>query len=123
MKLQTLADTAVRAGAGEEAMLCVRDFLSQIPFCTPGQLEEAIADRPQLTGDLRIDALLAGLAEHIAATRGVACPSWVNDPERFLGRFWFVSPVKAFRGIAIAQTPIALKRRGVFWPARSLERV
>jgi hypothetical protein len=123
MKLQTLVDTAVRAGEGEEGMLCVRDFLSQIPFCSADQLEKMIMDQPQPTGDQRIDALLAGLAEHIAATRGVACPSWVHDPERFLDRFWFVSPTKAFRGIAIAQTPIALKRRGVFWPARSLERV
>jgi hypothetical protein len=63
------------------------------------------------------------VAEHLVAVRGLPCPAWVHEPERFLGRFWFVSTVPGFRAVAIAQTPIALKRRGVFWPARSMERV
>jgi len=76
-----------------------------------------------LTGDGRADALVAGIAEHLSATRGLPCPSWVRDEERFLDRFWFVSEVPEFRAVALAQTPIALKRRGVFWPARSMKRV
>jgi len=61
--------------------------------------------------------------EHLAAIRTLPCPDWVHEQERFLGQFWFVSTVPGFRAVALAQTPIALKRRGIFWPARSLERV
>ena len=67
--------------------------------------------------------MLAGVAELLASTRQLRCPSWVREPGRFLDRFWFVSTEPGFRAIAIAQSPMALKRRGIFWPARSLERV
>lgn len=101
----------------------VRDFLDVIGHSAPNEIAALIREKPQPTGDVRIDALLAGLAEHFSATREVPCPGWVNESDRFLDRFWFVSRVPGFRAMAIAQTPIALKRRGVFWPARSLQRV
>ena len=67
--------------------------------------------------------MLGGIAEWTAVTRGFACPGWALAPGRFLDRFWFVSETSGFRAISIAQTPISLKRRGIFWPARSLQRV
>jgi len=118
-----LAETALRIAAGEEVMLAVRDFLDQLSRITDCELAAAIERRPELTADRRADALLAGVAEHLAATRDVPGPRWVLEPERFLDRFWFVSGVPGFRAIALAQTPIALKRRGVLWPARSMQRV
>jgi len=45
------------------------------------------------------------------------------QPSRFLDRFWFVSDVRGFRAISIAQAPAAFRRRGVFIPERSLHRV
>lgn len=119
----SLADTAARIVSGEDVLHAVRDFLDQVDRCGTVQLGALIAERPDDTGDTRADALLAGIAEHIAATRAVRCPVWVHEPGRFLERFWFVSDVVGFRAVAIAQTPMALKRRGIFWPARSLERV
>ncbi len=104
-------------------MPAVRDFLDQADHLDDAQLEALIQNEPEPTGEARADALLAGVAEHLAATRDLACPGWVLEPGRFLDRFWFVSEVPGFRAIAIAQTPVALKRRGVFWPARSMTRV
>ena len=66
---------------------------------------------------------MAGIAEHLSAVKSLPCPSWVRESERFLDTFWFVSDVPSFRAAGLAQTPMALKRRGIFWPARSLERV
>ena len=82
-----------------------------------------IEQRPSPTGSRRADALLAALGEHFATARSVPCPTWTSDPDRFLDEFWFVSEIEGFRAISLAQSPIALKRRGVMWPARSLGRV
>ena len=119
----SLADVARRIAAGAETLPTVRDFLDQVARRSDVVLASLIRERPELTGDVRADALLAGIAEHLSATRGLPCPSWVREDERFLDRFWFVSETPGFRAVALAQTPIALKRRGVLWPARSLERV
>jgi hypothetical protein len=119
----SLAETADRIVVGEDPLAAVRDFLDVIGRAPANEIAALITERPQPTGDARIDALLAGLAEHMSVIRDIACPRWVYEPIRFLDQFWFVSRVPGFRAMAIAQTPIALKRRGVFWPARSLGRI
>ena len=119
----TLADTAGRIARGEDVLPAARDFLDGAGRATPVELEALIRDEPPLTGSERGDALLAGLAEHFAATREVRCPAWTQAPGRFLDCFWFVSDTPGFRAISLAQSPVALKRRGIMWPARSLERV
>ena len=118
-----LAQVARDTRAGGDVLSLTRDFLDQVSRRTDKELGALIWERPELTGDGRADALLAGVAENLAAVRKLPCPAWVHEPERFLDRFWFVSSVPGFRAVALAQTPIALKRRGVFWPARSMERV
>ncbi|MDQ3670892.1 MAG: hypothetical protein M3364_00420 [Actinomycetota bacterium] len=119
----SLAEVAIRVTGGEDLLPTVRDFLDQANRRDEAELAELIGRRPEPTGDRQADALLAGVAEHLAAVKSLPCPLWVREPERFLNSFWFVSDVPGFRAIALAQTPIALKRRGIFWPARSLERV
>ncbi len=119
----SLAEVAVRVSDGDELLPAVRDFLDQVKRRDDRELADLIRTRPMSTGSGKADALLAGVAEHLAAVRSLPCPSWVREPERFLDAFWFVSDVPEFRAVALAQTPIALKRRGIFWPARSLERV
>jgi hypothetical protein len=119
----SLAEVASTIAAGDEPLTAIRDFLDQVHRSGDDELAALIRERPELTGDRKSDVLVAGVAEHLAAVRGLSCPSWVLEQERFLDRFWFVSSVPGFRAMALAQTPIALKRRGVLWPARSLERV
>ncbi|CAN5625802.1 hypothetical protein BH20ACT14_BH20ACT14_07640 [soil metagenome] len=119
----SLADVAARISQGEDVLPAVRDFLDQVNRRNLGELAELIRERPAASGSLKADALLAGVAEHLAAVKSLPCPAWVRDSERFLDSFWFVSDVPGFRATALVQTPIALKRRGIFWPARSLERV
>jgi hypothetical protein len=119
----SLAEVASRIAAGDEPLDAVRDFLDQVDRRSDDELATLMRERPEPTGNVEADALLAGVAEHLAAVRNLRCEGWVTEPERFLDRFWFVSSVPGFRAVALAQTPIALKRRGVFWPARSMERV
>ncbi len=119
----SLGEVARTIAGGGDALGAVRDFLDQVERRSDDELASLIRERPEPTGDRKADALLAGVAEHLAATRELPCSDWVHDPERFLDQFWFVSTVPGFRAVALAQTPIALKRRGVFWPVRSMERV
>jgi len=119
----SLSEIARNIAAGDDPLAAVRDFLGQVARRSDDELASLIRKRPDPTGDRKADALLAGVAEHLAAVRGLRCPDWVLEHERFLDHFWFVSAVPGFRAVALAQTPIALKRRGIFWPARSMERV
>lgn len=121
---QTLARLAQRARKGEDFHHAVREFLDEFALRGDDRSRtEAIEERPEATGVPRQDAYLGALAEHLAAVHGLARPRWSVEPERFLSRFWFVSKVAGFRAVAIAQSPAAFRRRGVFLPERSLHRV
>jgi hypothetical protein len=120
----TLAGVAARVRGGEEFQCAMREFLDEFALrADDASRAKAIADRPEPTGDLRYDAYLGALAEHLAAAHGLERPSWSIRPDRFLDRFWFVSDVPGFRAVSIAQAPAAFRRRGVFIPERSLHRV
>ena len=79
-----------------------------------------VTERPMPTSDPRYDALLAGLVEHLCARWEVAIPAWVEDPERFIVPWWFVSGLKRLHAAALAESPISLARRGVFLTANAL---
>jgi hypothetical protein len=121
---QTLAAVAGRVRAGEDFRHVVREFLDEFALRGDDRSRaDAIAERPESTGDPRHDAYLGALGEHLATVHGLSRPAWSVEPERFLDRFWFVSEVPGFRAVAIAQAPAAFRRRGVFVPERSLHRV
>jgi len=121
---ETLAGVARRDADGEDFRYAAREFLDEFALRSDARSrEEAIAERPEPTGDARHDAYLGALAEHLAAVYALRRPAWSVEPDRFLDRFWFVSDVPGFRAMAIAQAPAAFRRRGVFVPERSLHRV
>lgn len=121
---QTLALVSDRVRAGEDLRFAVREFLDEFQLLPRDELRtRAIRARPEPTADPRADAYLGALAEHLAATHGMERPAWSVEPERFLERFWFVSEVSGFRALAIAQSPAAFRRRGIFIAKGALERV
>lgn len=120
----TLAGVAARVHGGEEFHHALREFLDEFALLGDDRARaEAIAERPELIEDPRHDAYLGALAEHLATAHGLDRPAWSVEPARFLDRFWFVSDVRGFRAVSIAQAPAAFRRRGVFVPERSLHRV
>jgi len=121
---QTLATVAERVRAGEDLRFAAREFLDEFSLRLRDDLRQtAIEARPAPTGDAAADAFLGALAEHLAAVHGLARPAWAVEPGRFLGRFWFVSDVPGFRALAIAQSPAAFRRRGIFISKGALQRV
>jgi hypothetical protein len=120
----SLAAVAERVRGGEDFQHAVREFLDEFALRGDDRSRaEAIAQRPEPTGNTCHDAYLGALGEHLAAVHGLSRPGWSIEPGRFLDRFWFVSEIPGFRAMAIAQAPAAFRRRGVFIPERSLHRV
>ncbi len=66
---------------------------------------------PTSTGDVRWDALIAGVVAH--DLNGLPQPAWLNDPSRHADG-WFVDDVAEIRADIERRTPPAFKRRGVF---------
>lgn len=120
---QSIAGVAARVVAGEPFRPGVRELLDEYALLPDDECRRrALANRPAPTGDVRHDAFLAALAEHLAAAGGLDTPAWATEPDRFLTRFWFVSDVRGFRALAIAESPAAFRRRSIFVSRRSLHR-
>ena len=79
------------------------------------------AAAPELTGDARYDALIAGLVEsHLP--RG-SRPSWVQEGTRSLKSRWYVDDTPGLADLNLAETPPALLRHGVVLAASELASV
>jgi hypothetical protein len=120
---QSLADVGRRAGSPPDFLIAVRELLDEVALMRGEQIARAIGEAPPPTGDPRHDAYLGALAEHLALEHGLPVPGWCREPTRFLERFWFPSTVRGFRALAIAQSPAAFRRRGIFIARGSLQRV
>ncbi len=120
---QSLAGVAERAREGDDFRVAVREFLDEFGLLPRSDLRaRALSEQPSPTEDRRHDAYLGALAEHLAAIHGLDRPAWAVDPVRFLESFWFPSEVRGFRALAIAQSPAAFRRRGIFIAQGSLDR-
>jgi transcriptional regulator with XRE-family HTH domain len=82
-----------------------------------------VSGEPKPTGDLRFDALLAGIAEDLCVLVGEVPPQWVNSDARTLKNAWWVSSLAAGRAQALVHCPAALRRRGVMIDRHDLEGV
>ncbi len=80
------------------------------------------AQPPRLTGDPRVDAALAALAEHLARRDGWARPGWVVDPRREAEPWWFVTPLRGLHARALVESPLSFRKRGVFITSGALDR-
>jgi hypothetical protein len=52
------------------------------------------AGAPRSTGDNRVDAAFAAMAEYLARRDGWAVPSWARLPEREAWPWWFVTDLR-----------------------------
>ena len=69
---------------------------------------------PGRTGDVRVDAALAALAEHLARRDGWTAPSWTVDPSREASEWWFVTDLVGLHPTALVESPLSFRKRGVF---------
>lgn len=106
-----------------DAWRLVGEVLDDATSATDAELRSLVAPRPVVTGDTRVDAAVAALAEYLCARRGVAPPAWALEFGREARPWWFVADDVRFRALALRESPISFARRGVFVTKGGLERV
>jgi hypothetical protein len=75
------------------------------------------------TGDARVDAAFAAMAEHLGRRDGWQVPAWTREPQREALPWWFVTELRGLHPRALVESPSSFRRRGVFITRGALERV
>lgn len=95
------------------------EFLEEYRWESPDAQVTMLQDEPVSVGDERWDALLAALAEHLAAKHDLAPPTWTDL--RVLERPWFPAELRVQRADALVHAPAAFRKHGVYLSAADLE--
>jgi len=119
MTLADLAGHLVRTADSKTRWKLVWEFLEEYRREPENVQPTLLRDEPPSTGDERWDALLAALAEHLAAQHDQAAPEWTEM--RVLPRPWFPAEREIQRADALVWAPAAFRKHGVFLSARDLE--
>ena len=112
----TLADIAASIASTESEATRWRMFLEfRRGAAEVGRAALSLIEaEPIMTGEPRYDALLAAAAEDITAHYGTPSPLWTITRERFLTSAWWVSDLPSAGLYALAGTPAAFRRRGIY---------
>lgn len=82
---------------------------------------------PSTTGDQKYDALLAGLAVHLARqAHSKETPGWTTRTKNYLPSFWYFGPsaqVPKMRAMAFRDAIPSMRARGVIFSRRILESI
>ena len=117
------------AGLAERAISCpgrrvdwtrIRGLLDWLRE-RPDRVARAIDDPPPRTGDQRLDALLAGIAEKVADDADVARPRWCGAVPG-LEKPWEAPGTPRMRAAAAAAVPPQLAARNIWLAERDLWR-
>jgi hypothetical protein len=119
MSIADLATQLMRAADDRTRWKLVWEFLEEYRW-EPNDVQPLLLwDEPSPVGDERWDALLAALAEHLAAQHDLAPPDWVEL--RVLRKPWFPAELKVQRADALVRAPAAFRKHGVYLSAKDLE--
>jgi hypothetical protein len=119
MTLADLAGHLARTADDRTRWKLVWEFLEEYRWEPADVQPSLLQDEPPTAGDERWDALLAALAEHLAAQHDLAAPQWAEM--RVLQRPWFPAELEVQRADALVWAPAAFRKHGVYLSARDLE--
>ncbi|HXL88631.1 MAG TPA: hypothetical protein VN969_06530 [Streptosporangiaceae bacterium] len=119
MTLVDLADRLARTADGKVQWKLVWEFLEEYRWEAADVQALLVHDEPAPVGDERWDALLAALAEHLAAQHDLAPPQWAES--RVLQRPWLPAELQIQRAEALVWAPAAFRKHGVYLYARDQE--
>jgi hypothetical protein len=114
--------TELQTRGSRAAWRLVGEFLDDSRSAYDRELLLSCHERPEETGDSRVDALVAALAEHLCVERGLVAPGWTQESRESIP-WWFVADHPGFVAMALAQSPASFAKRGVFITSGALERV
>ena len=119
MTLAELGGRLARAADPKVRWKLVWEFLEEYRWEQPDTQPSLLQDGPAPVGDERWDALLAALAENIAAQLDLAPPPWAES--RVLRRPWFPAELQIQRAEALVWAPATFRKHGVYLSARDLD--
>lgn len=122
MTVTRLADWLAIDGI-TDAYRAVLGFVGEMDSASDEELAAAIVDEPLATGDGRIDALLAAVAEHLAYHRILPLPTWCFNSGRSLATAWFPIDYPSVRVRALISSPASFRSRLIFIDRSDLARV
>jgi hypothetical protein len=97
----------------------VWEFLEEYRWEQAGTQPSLLQDQPAPVGDEWWDALLAALAEYLAAELDLAPPPWAES--RVLRQPWFPAELQIKQAGALVWAPAAFRKHGVYLSARGLD--
>jgi hypothetical protein len=119
MSLAELGRRVARTADAKVRWKLVWEFLEEYRWEQAEAQPSLLQDEPAPVGDERWDALLAALAEHLAARLDLAPPPWAES--RVLRRPWFPAELQIQRAEALVWAPAAFRKHGVYLSARDLD--
>lgn len=113
--------TLRRSHSTPELFLIVREMVNNASEIEDDKDRAAFFAPPGTTGDVRWDAMLAGVVEDWMLQRAYAPPAWVRGHQ--VTPLWNVGGVAGLFAVALANTPSSLRVRGVIIERAALESV
>jgi hypothetical protein len=103
-----------RAAPERDRLRLVGEFLDRWSEMDDTDRLRALADEPPLVGDARWDAFLVALVEWLAWVADLPMPPWTAQRDDVSEPLFFVGELPSQRPWALAHSPAAFRRRGVF---------
>jgi hypothetical protein len=126
MRPNTLAEAIERIQAGSAQDVVLAEFVDTFDSAmSDGDRYASIEAEPELTGNVRLDALVGAIADYLAKQRRLGrVPHWVSGPARRLSSPWFTtaSPTDAMREYLTFASPAEFASRNIFTEERPLRR-
>jgi hypothetical protein len=119
MTLAELSGRLARTADAKVRWKLVWEFLEEYRWEQAGAQPSLLQEEPAPVGDDRWDALLAALAEYLAARLDLAPPPWAES--RVSRRPWFPAELQIQRAEALVWAPAAFRKHGVYLLVRDLD--
>jgi len=126
MRPNTLAEAVDRIRAREPRDVALAEFVDTFLSAPDAASRYAsIEEEPQVTNDLRLDALVAAMAEYLAKQYRIGrAPKWAYGARRRLDEPWFTtsSSEPAMKEYLAFASPAEFRSRNIFTEERPLRR-
>ncbi len=113
LTIQRLATHVAAEADADRRWLLLVEFLEEYQHEPVARHRSLIDAEPARTGDAHWDALLAGIAEWLAARDNFPAPRWVGTPDRTLSNPWSPNKLASLRRLAADNAPPEIRRHGV----------
>jgi len=120
-KPNSLAEVVRRVKAGEQKFdPSLREFLDSF-YANADARQRAIEAQPDSI-DAVHDAYVAAVAEHLARVYGLLIPEWSESHGNGLREPFFAGGLQSLKGVLLAESPTAFRRRLLFVSKDALSR-